>query len=130
MTGLRPIHIQVGRNIDASSTAVWRVITDTHCWAQWGLSVTAVECDERYIRDGSKGRIQTLFGFWVPFVVTHYEHGHYWHWRVGGIPATGHRVEPLAAARCRLVFEVPVWAAPYAIICGLALWRIARLLRP
>lgn len=108
---------------------MWHVITDTHCWVQWGPSVTAVACDERYIRGGSQGRIKTLLGFWVPFVVTTYEHGRYWHWRVRGIPATGHRVEPLAAERCRLVFEVPVWAAPYTIICGLALQRIARLLK-
>jgi hypothetical protein len=123
------LHIKVGRNIDASSATVWRMITDTHSWVRWGPSIIAVECDERSIRGGSQGRIKTRLGFWVPFVVTTYEHGRYWHWRVGGIPATGHRVEPLAAEQCRLVFEVPAWAAPYAMICRLALHRITRLLK-
>ena len=129
MTGPKPLSIQVGRNLDASSAAVWRVITDTRCWEQWGPSITAVECGERYIRDGSQGRIKTLLGFWVPFVVTHYENGHYWHWRVGGIPATGHRVKPLSSERCRLVFEVPIWAWPYVVVCWLALRRIDKLLK-
>jgi hypothetical protein len=124
------LHIQVGRSFDVSSATVWQVVTDTHRWVEWGPSLTAVECDERYIRGGSQGRVKTLLGFWLPFLVTHYAHGQYWRWRVGGIAATGHRVDRIEAERCRLVFEVPVWAAPYAMICGLALQRIARLLKP
>ena len=130
MLRLSPLHIQVGRSISASSATVWRLLTDTHGWWQWGPSIAAVECDERYIRGGSRGRVKTRLGFWLPFVVTHYEHGRYWHWRVSGIPATGHRVEPLGATRCCLVFEIPVWAAPYSIVCGLALRRIVKCLGP
>ncbi len=41
--------------------------------------------------------------------------------------ATGHRVERLGTERCRVVFEVPFWAAPHAVVCRPALRRIARL---
>ena len=108
--------------------AVWQAITDTHLWPQWGPSVSAVQCDVRYIRAGAQGRVQTRLGLWVPFLVTTFEPGRYWHWRVSGIPATGHRVEPLDAERCRLVFEVPVWAPPYVWVCRRALFRIESLL--
>jgi hypothetical protein len=58
--------------------------------------------------------------------VTHFDPGHRWVWRVAGIPATGHRVEPVAAG-CRVVFEVPLPALGYAAVCRIALGRIARL---
>lgn len=130
MSRARPWHLQVGRSINAPSTTVWRLLTDTHCWKQWGPSIMAVECRERFIRPGSRGRVKTAFGIWLPFVVTDYERGRYWHWRVGGIAATGHRVEPLHTEQCQLTFEVPIWAAPYSIICSIALQRLAQLSRP
>jgi hypothetical protein len=52
----------------------------------------------------------------------------YWDWRVGGITATGHRVDPLGPHHCRLAFTMPRWAAPYRVICRAALKRIERLL--
>jgi hypothetical protein len=61
---------------------------------------------------------------WVPFVVTHFVPGRYWAWKVGGINATGHRVDAIDAGSCRLTFEVPFWAAPYSVIC---LWAIIRV---
>jgi hypothetical protein len=67
-------------------------------------------------------------GFWLPFVITAFEDEHYWAWRVGGIPATGHCVQPVATERCCVIFEVPLIAAPYGIVCQRALDRIARLL--
>jgi hypothetical protein len=130
MSRARRWHIQVGRSIDASSTTVWQLLTDTRCWTQWGPSIVAVDCGERFIRPGSRGRIKTWFGFWLPFVITDYQCGCYWHWLIGGIAATGHRVEPLQAEQCQLTFEVPIWAAPYSIICIVALQRIAQLSRP
>jgi hypothetical protein len=56
------------------------------------------------------------------------EDGRYWSWRVFGIPATGHRVDQVSKGVCRLVFEVPVFGAPYVIVCCIALHRIVRLL--
>jgi hypothetical protein len=60
----------------------------------------------------------------MPFEITRYESGCYWSWDVGRIRATGHRVVTLDARRCRLIFEIPVWAAPYATVC---LWAIKRI---
>jgi hypothetical protein len=45
-----------------------------------------------------------------------------------GINATGHRVEPLDESSCRLVFQVPLWAAPYLVVCKIAVDRIVQLL--
>ena len=55
---------------------------------------------------------------WLPFEVARFEDGHAWSWRVGGILATGHRVEPLGPSRCRVVFELPALALPYAVSAG------------
>ncbi|MGD8268051.1 MAG: SRPBCC family protein [Desulfobacterales bacterium] len=114
--------------INAPATHVWRLITDTHSWPLWGPSVQNVECPERFIRGGSTGRIRTPFGIWLPFVVEGFEPGRYWDWRVGGIAATGHQVEPRGRHESVLSFSVPIWAAGYGIVCRLALTRIENLL--
>ena len=44
-----------------------------------------------------------------------------------GIPATGHRVDPVDGG-ARVAMDVPVWAAPYLTVCALALRRIEKLL--
>lgn len=80
------------------------------------------------VRAGTRGRVRSALGVWLPFEVTHYEEGRAWAWRVCGVHATGHRVEELAPNRCRVVFELPWLAAPYALICRWALRRIARIL--
>jgi hypothetical protein len=67
-------------------------------------------------------------GLWVPFVITDFEIDRYWSWRVLGIRATGHRVERLAEGLCRLTFEVPIFGAPYVIVCREAVARIAKTL--
>jgi len=53
--------------------------------------------------------------------------GRAWRWRVAGVTATGPRVEALGPSRCRVVLEVPLWAAPCAVVCRMALGRMARL---
>jgi uncharacterized protein YndB with AHSA1/START domain len=118
-------HIEVSRELRASSETVWELITDTLRWAQWGPSIISVECHERFIKEGSKGRVRTLAGIWIPFMVTQFDPPHSWAWRIFGIPATGHRVEPVKAGFCRLVFEIPILALPYAVVCQIALQRIA-----
>jgi hypothetical protein len=116
--------IEVARRIDAPADVVWDLFTDTRRWPAWGPSVGAVESDDRRIREGTTGRIRVL-GAWVPFRVETCRDRR-WTWRVAGVPATGHRVEPLGD-RCLAVFEVPLAAAPYVVVCRRALRAIGRL---
>jgi uncharacterized protein YndB with AHSA1/START domain len=114
--------------IQAPASAAWKLLTDTSRWPQWGPSVSSVESAEQYIGHGSTGRVQTTFGVWLPFRVTELVAGQRWGWEVAGIPATGHRVESLGPDRCRVVFEVPLLAAPYLAVCRLAAARIRSIL--
>jgi hypothetical protein len=72
--------------------------------------------------------VKTVLGFWAPFAITEWADGQYWSWRVSNIQATGHRIEVIDGKYCKLIFEVPLWASPYAIICKIAADRIARCL--
>ena len=119
--------MDVAAEIDASSDRLWWFLGNTSRWPAWGPSVLAVEPPARDVEPGLRGRVRTRGGFWLPFEVTEVDPGAAWRWRVAGIPATGHRVERLGPERCRVVFEVPSWAAPYALVCRLALRRLARL---
>ncbi len=121
--------MDVARVVSAPPAAAWDLLTDLATWPRWGPTVTAVETTDgaRRLAPGARGRVRTPFGLWVPFVVTEMEPGHRWVWRVAGVPATGHRVEPHADG-CRVVFEVPALAAPYVVVCRVALARIAGLL--
>lgn len=104
----------------------WDVFVDTSRWTEWGPSVTAVDAPDRRLRAESRGRVRTPVGIWVPFTVTRFDDGRSWAWTVAGIPATTHLVEPVAGG-CRVTFEVPALAAPYALVCRAALRRIERL---
>ncbi len=121
--------IKVSRIVQAAPEKVWDMLIDTECWSQWGPTVKAVQSETRYIRAGSSGYVKTVFGFWAPFSITEWKHRKYWSWHVFNIRATGHRIEMINADCCRLIFEVPLWAAPYAIICQIAAERIARMLQ-
>ena len=123
--GMTPL--TVSRRIGAPARVVWRLLVDTHMWTQWGPSVNAVDLKERTIHLDSRGQVKVLGLLWLPFEVTHFDPGRYWSWRVGGIPATGHRVDALTARCCRLSFEVPLWGAPYSLVFLLAIKRIQRL---
>ncbi len=79
------------------------------------------------IGPGSRGWILTAPGIALPFRVTAYEEGCSWAWKVAGIPATGHRVIPRGSSACRVVFELPLFAAPYAAVCRRACRNLARL---
>ena len=124
-----PLSLEFAKPLDASAAQVWMLITDTFTWPDWGPSVRAVDCRQRFIRENSRGRIQTPLGFWLPFRVTTFEPESYWDWRVAGVAATGHRIVPLGNQRCRLSFTAPAWAFGYGPVCRLALMRIDRLLR-
>jgi uncharacterized protein YndB with AHSA1/START domain len=120
-------HLDVSRDIAAAPAAAWQALTDTRRWPTWGPTIAEVRSDDVIIEAGSTGRVRPRLGPWVPFRITHLDPGTRWTWRVAGIPATGHRVEPTAAG-CRVVFEVPLPAAGYALVCHLALRRLARML--
>ncbi|MGD8529839.1 MAG: SRPBCC family protein [Syntrophobacterales bacterium] len=121
-------YIEISRVVSASPDTVWELLTDTFTWKDWGPSILAVRSSDRYIIKGSHGRIKTALRFWVPFEVTDLDSGKHWSWRIFGVNATGHRIEQLNGERCRLIFQVPFWAAPYLIVCKIALDRIVRML--
>jgi hypothetical protein len=124
MVKISKAQISVGKMFLASTQTIWELMTDTTQWPRWGPTVKAVRSSERYIRKGSKGQVLTAVGIWLPFVITEYEHKCRWRWKVASIRATGHRVQPADAGGCYLWFDVPVVAAPYLIICRMALNRI------
>ncbi|HWR89704.1 MAG TPA: SRPBCC family protein [Dissulfurispiraceae bacterium] len=127
MIAIRFPHIEIGRVIRTPLHKVWDLITDTGRWPLWGPSVSAVVCADRRIRKGSKGRIRTSVGLWLPFEITQFEECSRWSWRVAGIEATGHRLEARGDDLCALFFSVPLPAFPYLLICHIALKRIARI---
>ena len=124
MIKISKTHITVGKMFLASHHTIWDLITDTFQWPEWGPTVKAVRHAERYIRKGSRGQVLTVLGLWLPFEIIDYEHSCFWSWKVASIRATGHRVQPMDTGGCCLWFEVPIIAAPYLVICQIALNRI------
>jgi len=119
--------VSVGKFYPASPLLVWNLITDTTQWPRWGPTVKRVQSPERFIRKGSSGKVLTAFGIWLTFDIDKYENGSFWSWKVASTRATGHRIQPTKRG-CILWFEVPIIAAPYILICQLALNRIQILL--
>lgn len=114
---------------DAPAERVWDIFTDTRTWSHWGPSVRHVELESERLTEGARGRIETAGGLWIDFEITEWDPGRRWVWEVGGVRATGHRVESLDDGRTRLVFEVPIVAAPYAAICRRAAKKIVEMAR-
>jgi hypothetical protein len=119
--------LEVSATIASSPAVAWGLLTDTHAWPQWGPSVRAVDSPARFITAGTRGRVQTTVGVWLPFEITHWEEGRAWCWRVAGIPATGHLIEATGPDRCRVTFTIPEWAPFYLPVCRSALRAIGRL---
>jgi uncharacterized protein YndB with AHSA1/START domain len=125
--GLRNGMLVVDRAIDAPAAKVWDLLVDLDEWPRWGPSVRGAELDgPGGLTAGSRGRVWTSIGVAFPFVITDFDEGRYWSWRVGGIPATRHEVVPTIDG-CRARFGVPAWAPAYLTVCAVALSRIARL---
>ena len=121
--------VRVGRNYEHAPAVLWELITDTAQWPIWGPTVKAVECATRFIDQNTRGRVRTSAGIWLPFEINRFEPGCFWDWRVGGVNATGHRIQTIGADdRSVLWFEMPVYATPYIIVCQVALQRINKLL--
>ena len=124
---MRRFHIS--RTIDAPPAAVWDLLVDLQRWPQWGPSVRSATIDDDHLRLGSLGSVVTVAGVSLPFEVTHFVPGRSWSWKVAGIPATDHAVEPLGDDRCRLTFGVPAVAAGYLVVCRVALRRLDEMAR-
>ena len=116
--------LAVSRHIDADAEACWDLLTDTGRWPEWGPSIRDVDCERRYIREGTTGHLRTVGGIRVPFEVTACGDDR-WRWQVARIPATGHRVE--GEDPSRVVFEVPLLAGGYVPACAKGLQELARL---
>lgn len=119
--------IEISREIAASPELIWDILTDTAMWHKWGPSVVDVDCIHQQIAKGDCGRVKTIVGFWVPFVITEYKEFSYWYWRVATVKATGHRIIRIDEKNCRVSFDMPWWAIFYLPICYLALRRIEHL---
>ena len=128
MIRIYPTVIGVGKFYPCAPGIIWDLITDTLKWPLWGPTVKNVRCSERYIRRGSSGHVLTPFGFRLPFTVTDYKHDSFWHWKIGSIRATGHRLESLDTGDCNLWFEIPIIAVPYTFVCQKALENINKLI--
>lgn len=115
------------REIAAPASAVWDLLVDPDRWPAWGPSVRAVELDAPSLAKGTRGRVQTAIGVWVPFEITAYDESRAWSWEVVGVPATDHRVDVIDERRCRAGFGVPWIATPYLAVCAIALGRLDRL---
>ncbi len=118
----------VDRVVASPPDAVWTVLTDLEVWPQWGPSISEAALDSggRFLVAGATGTVRTIGGVGVPFAVTEFDAGRRWAWSVAGVPATAHGVESVPGG-CRVWFEVPWWAAPYAAVCAIALRRIDSL---
>lgn len=130
MLAIKRWRVEISSKIDASPERVWELLTDTTMWPLWGPSVAHVECRTRLIEPGSSGHVKTAVGIKLPFAITSYEHLQFWDWKVGGVQATGHRLLRKNSESCILIFDMPWWALPYALICQIALNRITRLASP
>lgn len=124
------LQFDVWRDVSVAPDVAASRLRDTRWWPTWSPTISGVESDDRYVREGTRGRVRVA-GAWIPFRVTGFN-GRRWTWRVAGLPATGHRVEGYAGDddRCRVVIEVPLPAAGYVPTCRRALDRFARLVTP
>jgi len=119
--------MEVAKVIPASPSTLWTLLARPEHWPEWGPSVRAVECDDAEIRPGTRGRVRTAVGVWLPFAVTDVDEERGWDWQVAGLAATGHRLVAVDDHHTRVAFSMPAWALPYALVCRLALRNLARL---
>jgi hypothetical protein len=127
MISFKNNRISVCKVISAPPETVWEILTDTQLWPAWGPSVFNVDSNDRYIKLGSRGRVKTLFLFWLPFTVTKFNRMEFWTWNIGPFQATGHTLLKKNDTFCTLCFDMGWWAAIYIPVCWLALVNIDKL---
>lgn len=113
----------VHREVDAPAEAVWALLTNLDRWPTWGPTIRHAELDGLF-EVGTTGTVTTLLGVRLPFEITAHDEGVRWTWTVAGVPATDHAVEALTPDRSRVGFGVPFAAAPYLVVCRVALSRL------
>lgn len=118
----------VEREIAVPAGEAWALLVDVGRWPAWGPSVSDAGLDGDALGLGATGWVRTAVGVRVPFEITSFEDGEAWGWKVAGIPATDHRVRPVADDRCVVGFGVPPVVAAYALVCWRALATIDRIL--
>jgi hypothetical protein len=118
----------VDRVIAAAPSAAWHILVDVAAWPLWGPSVRRAKLRDgaTELSLGTRGDVWTAVGVRMPFVITEFDPGSRWTWKVAGVPATGHQVTADPGG-CRVRFEVPWWASAYLPVCSVALGRIERL---
>jgi uncharacterized protein YndB with AHSA1/START domain len=123
------IMLTVDRVIAAPPAAVWDLLVDLHAWPEWGPTIRGARLDEPQTELAlhATGTVQTSLIVSVPFVITEFDPGRHWAWKVAGVPATRHWVDP-AADGARVGMAVPWWATPYLTVCAVALRRIEEML--
>lgn len=117
-------HVRTSIDVDAPAPAVWRLLAEFAHWPAWGPTIRAVDAAADEVAPGVTGRVQTVVGGWLPFEITDVDPGRSWTWRVVGVPATGHAIEPLGGGRSRVEFSVPWPAAPYVVVLRSGLRRL------
>ena len=117
---MSPLRVCV--EIDAPAERVWFLIAEFKHWPIWGPSIRSVRSSARAVAPGVSGRVRTVFGFKLPFLITKVDPGREWAWSVAGIAATGHTVEPISDSQCVACFTVSRLFTPYG-------WVLRRGLR-
>lgn len=128
MTG-GAVMLTADRVVAAPPAAVWALLVDLDAWPQWGPTIRRARLDEPHTELGLRatGTVQTSLLVAVPFVVTEFDPGRHWAWKVAGVPATHHRVDPVGDG-ARVSIAVPWWSAPYLTVCSVAVRRIHKML--
>lgn len=116
----------VHRRIAAPSDEVWRILVDLDYWPRWGPTVSGAEIDGDLLTLGTTGRVWTPVGIPLPFTITEFVPGVRWAWRVAGVDATKHGVDPDGDG-CRVWMSAPWWAPAYLPVLAIALRRIDQL---
>jgi len=119
-------HFAATVDVAAEPEAIWPLLAEFRRWPEWGVSVTDVKSDADEVTAGATGRVRTAFGLWLPFVIGDVIPQSFWDWRVAGVAATGHYLEPRGAFT-QVGFTVPWPAAPYGAVLGMSLRRIKRI---
>lgn len=113
--------------IAAPVSTVWPLLAEFRHWREWGPSVRAVESEAEAVAPGVRGRVKTPIGLWLPFEIERCEVERYWDWKVAGVAATGHRLEPITPVTTRVEFSAGRLFFAYRPVLTRGLKRLAKL---